>query len=368
MTGGTLKRTFLALLILASLVGTAQSQTNNCYTYNSTTGTMVWNGTCSQTVQSPFQITAGKVVAFYNTLKFQGIDNQIIDFSNLPQGTNKLKSAALADAASFQPAGAGLNLVGIDTSTTITSGTGTKTFSVATGLSFSSNMVVTAYVTASPGTYMQGSVTSYSSTTLVISATYSQGAYTGTGWTIQISGPQGPQGTAGTGGVPAGTRECGYYASLPTNYLWTTGASYIACVSKTTYATLYAAIGDVVTTANGCTTGYFGIPNESESFVLGASGSYPLGSRGGAASHTLTAAELPASIPYTDPGHAHSYPGLVGGIAGSTAGFAPGGIDQGPGNLGTDPNQIGITINPGGGSPHSIMPPYLTANCVIRAQ
>lgn len=363
MTGGILKRTLLTLLILVSLVGTAHGQGNQCWT-RASNGTWVYNPACSQTPNAPLVVAVGKQLNVNNTLTLQGIDNQVVDFSGLPQGTNILGSAALASSASFQPAGAGLNLVGRDTSTTITNGTGTQTFSVATGLSFSSGMIVTAYVTAAPSAYMQGTVTSYTSTTLVINATYSQGTYTGTGWTIQISGPQGPVGAAGTGGVPVGTLEFGAYASLPANYLWASSgmSSYAACVSTTTYATLYLAIGDVVTSSNGCTTGYFGIPDMGGKFPMGTSSSYAFGSGGGAPTHTLTAAELPANIPNN--AHSHAQTGYTGNNGGNNIGWIGNGTYAGVGQYNT--SATSIVINPGGGSAVNIMNPYFTGAWIIR--
>ena len=100
-----------------------------------------------------------------NTLTLSGTDNAAL---NISQG-GALGSAAFASAQSFQPSGGALNLVAIDTSTTITCNmSGTKTFTVAPGLGFVSNMIVTAYVTSSPATYMVASVSSYSNTALVL--------------------------------------------------------------------------------------------------------------------------------------------------------------------------------------------------------
>jgi hypothetical protein len=328
---------------------------------------------CNPATPNQWIISLNKTFSILNTLTLKGLDNQIIDFSGLPQGTQKLGTAALASAQAFQPSGGALNLVGIDISSTITNGTGSKTFSVATGLGFITGMVVTAIETANPAVYMQGSVTSYSGTTLVVNMTYSQGSHTGTGWTIQISGPQGPQGTPGTGSVPIGTLEFGDYASLPTNYLWASGPSFTACVSNSTYATLYAAIGDTDTAINGCVQGTtFGIPNMSGVFPLGTSGSYALGAKGGSATHTQAAGEVgpvTVAITITDPGHLHSLPNQTASPsigAGVTQSTATGTVSY------TGTAYTGITATGTGGNssptPMNIMNPYSARNWVIRFQ
>ena len=214
----------LALTIACALAlpGVSHSQQNQCWTL--VNGVWTYNPACSQTPNAPLKVAVGKQLTVNNTLTLSGTDNAAL---NIGQG-GTLGSAAFASAQSFQPSGGALNLVAIDTSTTITCNmSGTKTFTVAPGLGFVSNMIVTAYVTSSPATYMVASVSSYSNTALVLSQpTYSQGTYTGTGWTIQISGPQGPQGATGTGAAPVGSMELFAGASLPASYLWCSGPSF----------------------------------------------------------------------------------------------------------------------------------------------
>jgi hypothetical protein len=164
-------------------------------------------------------------------------------------------------------------------------------------------------VTATPTTYMMASVSSYSGTTLVLAQpTYSQGTYTGTGWTIQISGPQGPTGATGSGAAPVGSGELWWGASLPTNYLWASGPSYTACVSKTTYSALYTAVGDTWTTVNGCSAGNFGIPDMRGRLPIGtgqgatAEGggtgtNRVLGAMGGTETHVQSLSELASHNP-----------------------------------------------------------------------
>ena len=63
-------------------------------------------------------------------------------------------------------------------------------------------------------------------------------------------------------------------------------------VSRTTYATLFQAIGTTYGAGDGSTT--FNLPNLSERVPVGKSSKYALGSKGGSAINTLTVANLPA--------------------------------------------------------------------------
>ena len=92
-------------------------------------------------------------------------------------------------------------------------------------------------------------------------------------------------------------------ASIPTGYLNCDGAA----VSRTTHSTLFNLIGVSYGSGNGSTT--FNVPNLSGRMPIGKSGTYALGSTGGATTstatisgsvsvtvnnHTLTVSEIPA--------------------------------------------------------------------------
>jgi hypothetical protein len=95
------------------------------------------------------------------------------------------------------------------TSTTSESiGTGSKTFTVDSGLALSIGQVVIIAYDAS--NKMEGTVTSYSGTTLVVnvtSITGSGGPYTS--WAISLSGAPGPQGATGLTGATGNTGSAG---------------------------------------------------------------------------------------------------------------------------------------------------------------
>lgn len=98
-------------------------------------------------------------------------------------------------------------------------------------------------------------------------------------------------------------------------------------------------------------------------FLLGMSSSYPAGSQGGEASHTLTENELPA--------HAHNpanQAGYYGFITNSQKAFSIGdmGSQSGSGRYypfatsAFDISRNTMTGTTGGGNPHNNMPPYLS--------
>jgi hypothetical protein len=86
-----------------------------------------------------------------------------------------------------------------DTSTSsVAIGIGAKTFTVSAGKQFIVGEFLTIANTPTPTNFMQGQVTSYSGTTLVMSILNTGGSGTYSTWTISPSGVAGPTGSAGT--------------------------------------------------------------------------------------------------------------------------------------------------------------------------
>jgi microcystin-dependent protein len=134
----------------------------------------------------------------------------------------------------------------------------------------------------------------------------------------------------------------------PTGWLLCNGAA----VSRTTYATLFAAIGTTWGGGDGSTT--FNVPNPSGRVPLATGAGSGLTSRsiaqsGGEETHVLTQAELPA---------------LNVNLLDATNGYAQGG-QASTGHNG----MVNVTATNIGGSasPHNTMPPWMAFTFIIRA-
>ena len=158
----------------------------------------------------------------------------------------------------------------------------------------------------------------------------------------------------GTGKVPAAQLP-----PQPVPVLWKPGdlkahagaaveAGWLPCdgraVRRNLYGALYAAIGTGWGAGDGATT--FNLPDYSDRMILGASATRPVGTSGGAATHTLTVAEMPA--------HRHG----IGtprnrSIRQGTANILPGA-------------GAALSSSTGGGRPHNNMPPFAAALVVIK--
>lgn len=149
--------------------------------------------------------------------------------------------------------------------------------------------------------------------------------------------------------IPAGTLFDFAGTSVPTGWLVCDGSA----VSRTTYATLFAAIGTTWGAGDGTTT--FNVPNLQRRITVGKGGSgtatlaNTVGATGGAETHTLTESELAA--------HAHTYlfsTGNIGTAAGGNSCYV-----ATSGNL--------STTSTGGGAAHNNMQPSAVVTKMIRA-
>ena len=106
-----------------------------------------------------------------------------------------------------------------------------------------------------------------------------------------------------TGPVPTGGMVAWTTASAPTGWLICDGSA----VSRTTYADLYAVVGDTYGSGDGSTT--FNLPNIKGRVVVGLDSADTafdaLAETGGSATHTLNTAELP-SHNHTQDAHSHT--------------------------------------------------------------
>ena len=184
----------------------------------------------------------------------------------------------------------------------------------------------------------------------------------------------GPPGEAGTDALlntlfPIGSETTwpGTLASIPPNWMHEDGRLLL----RADYPDLYDALLTSWNTG-GEDSDHFRIPNSINKFIIGAGGSYSVGTYGGSNTHTLSQPEMPVhNHTITDPGHSHNIPDqplpLAGGpytfyVLGGSDTFAGGAVNH----------TTGITINNKGGTagvtkPHKNMPAVGAKYVIIRA-
>lgn len=141
--------------------------------------------------------------------------------------------------------------------------------------------------------------------------------------------------------------------------MWTTGTSptwYVLCdgtaISRTTYAGLFAVIGTTYGVGNGSTT--FNVPNFKGRVPVGFDSTQTefdaMGETGGAKTHTLITAEMPA--------HTHTIPLQASNASANSSLISHGSISNPFGNQ--------TSGSEGGGGAHNNLQPYLTLNFIIK--
>jgi microcystin-dependent protein len=190
-----------------------------------------------------------------------------------------------------------------------------------------------------------------------------------------------------TYGVPVGG-IVPYLASTPPSSSF--ALLYGQAISQATYVVLYATIGP---NAFGTDSGgnfslpdlrgraIFGLDNMGGSTagrITAAGGSFDgtvIGGSGGAQTHTLTQAELPAfkpGITITDPSHSHLLTNGLSPIstnAGAiyiSGGSSGGGVSQTTIQANTTGITAAFTSNLGSGNGHTIVPPAMTLPFIVR--
>jgi len=147
--------------------------------------------------------------------------------------------------------------------------------------------------------------------------------------------------------IPSGAVMWYAIASAPAGWLTCDGTA----ISRTTYAVLFAAIGTTFGTGDGSTT--FNLPDQARRTLVGKGGSgtatlaATVGSTGGAETHTLTVAEMPAHT------HTYSLP--------QASTLAGGAVNQLSST--TSSQTSGST---GGDGAHNNMQPSLVMNLIIK--
>ncbi len=258
---------------------------------------------------------------------------------------------------------------------TVTSVTGTSPISVATGTSTPvislSTIPVNKGGTGSTSATVAGGVV-YGSSTSSMASTAAGSA----GQVLTSNGTSAPTWAAAPT-TPAGVIQQYAGTAAPTGYLLCQGQA----VSRSTYSTLFAVIGTTYGAGNGSTT--FNVPDLRQRVPVGkhSSGTFnTLGGTGGAVSHTITTAQLPAhnhavGTLETASAGSHYHSQTVSTTTGNKAKNdgctscipVPTMTSQNTGSAGSHTHTItGSTANTGSGSAIPIVQPYIVLNYIIK--
>jgi len=134
--------------------------------------------------------------------------------------------------------------------------------------------------------------------------------------------------------------------NAPTGWLPCDGATYHA----NTYSELYTTLGPMWWVG---LLGDFNVPNLTDRFVIGASGTYPISLKGGEAEHTLSVSEMPE--------HSHDLTYTYCRGDGSAWVLTPSDYSSPDG---TFSNCVSFK---GNGDPHNNIPPYIALMYIIYA-
>ena len=263
-------------------------------------------------------------------------------------------ASAAAALAAQNAAEAAAGTIEVVSTSSVLIGTGSKSFTVASGLSLIAGQFILIVSDALATNYMWGVVSSYSSTTLQVSVTETGGSGTYADWTMRLTGPQGVKGDTGTigdlSGVPSAT------AALTDTFIFT-DVNDSNITKKDTLIGILKLMNPVGTlywnktdSTNPATLFGFGTwVAVTDRFIVARGGTYT--ATGGAATVTLAEANLPSSITVTV---------VTGDVNNaSSVGFAT--ADA------VNPGTMSQTLtNVGSATAFDIIPPYQAVYCWER--
>lgn len=149
--------------------------------------------------------------------------------------------------------------------------------------------------------------------------------------------------------VPTGTVSAFAGSTAPSGYLLCNGNA----ISRTTYATLFSAIGTTYGTGNGSTT--FNLPDLRGRVIASLDSTQTefdaLGKASGAKTHQLTESEMPSHTHTLSPGQ------VVGTGSGGVSNYAP---------TGNNPQNNTVILSTGGNQAHNNLQPYMVLNYIIK--
>jgi len=204
----------------------AGSSQTIAFTGNAFTGTLdtvLINvaSTAGYEIQNPSAYTISGTTLTFATAPVSGTNNIYVSAPSLLVGAASSSAAdaaasAAAALASETQAGVYAGQLTIVSTTSLAIGTGSKVFTVASGLALEAGQFILIASDASPTVnYMWGVIASYSSTTLTITVTATGGSGTLADWTMYLTGARGATGATGSisdfTGVATATAATGDY-------------------------------------------------------------------------------------------------------------------------------------------------------------
>lgn len=261
-------------------------------------------------VQSTSDFTINGTTLTFVSAPASGTNNIYVFAPSLLVGAASAAAAAAdtsaaAALASETQAGVYAGQLTIVSTTSVAIGTGSKVFTVASGLSLNAGQFILITSDANPDTnYMWGQIASYSGTTLTVTVEATGGSGTLADWTMYLTGERGETGATGSisdlSGVPAGTITTSDKVIFDdVDDSNTTKSATIQAIIDLAVSAAQLAMYPIgayyfsdVSTSPATVLGFGTWSAVQDVMLIGASGTYTAGSTGGSATTTQTSSTL----------------------------------------------------------------------------